>query len=1284
MKDFSFAAAPDHQEFAFQSMTSGFNASMNLNLNLGSNKEQLFQTNSIPFYGREKELQVLEIAGERVCLEWMENPSEIIWLSGPAGIGKSTLLKHAAANSFWKAFVVKGACEQHRMASKPYKCLGDCLSELCFKLQTQGGKAVWKARLEEALGGEGPLLATIVPRLCPLMDIQPMDRRKLGAFDANTHLRFKRMLYAVKDFLQAISEYHPLVMIIDNLQWADLDSLQIIYELLASEILLNFLFIGAYDSDAAATTEENNALQVMREGISETTDIRTTDLELPPFQKEEVEEILCSVFLEDGGADDDAEIDKIQDLAEILFALSKGNTLWMMQLLRLLNDSKLITYDPNFFRWEWNRKKIKKEVKAWRENDDRAFDTMEGVIAKRLVKLPNKIKFVVQAMADFRLTFFKIERLFTVIAAAYTKESRKDEACPIKDQAELESFVNKACTQGIITKLNKKGFYKFSHDIVRECAYTTLHPKNEKGLLVHLRLGGELSALALPSQGEERERFKFGAVDQLNRHMDVIEIAQKSKLAKLNLEAAEIAMNKTAFRSAIEYLENGMTVLNFESRWQKEHYDVTLRTFLFLGRMRLCCGRLDSAKAACEEIVQSASSLKDKLYANQVLCFALQQEGKWDEALTRLTGILQKMGETFPKEKIAEIIDREINNLLKAIAQKKNQELLNPPRMTDKKSLDIMLLFAHLIEVCNVCKPEFIPELVMIRMMHLSLRWGFSRQYPLAFSLFAVALAKRGQMKESHRMGQVGEKLARLGDFYGGEAVCLFHWHVGHWRRTYKRSLEPVLEIYNAQVDSGDFHHVGFSITTYVQYHLASGFDLERLSDNLELFDGLFADYNLPDDWHILIPYQVVANLLGESLYPLLFFGDTVDQQETKVAEMEEAGMDAALDYYYFMRLYVAFFFHEYEIMEECLEVLRAPSEGVWVPWAVFFECYLLIQKVPSVKGGKKKRELKEQIDTKQDQIVDWYNQGNPNASAMASILEAEYVISNEAGKGLSALKVQGLYDEAIAAAAADGATHLEAFAAERAGLHFHSTGVEGFSAEYLAKAHKAYDTWNAVAKVIDIESKFADKLQISKRRQPIAASFIAQNKTMAPAGRKKIGGGPKEVKTINIIKTVKNAKKISKKGISKSKRKVRDIFKKKEQADPAPWGVHSNKIEMNDDGSVIPSSPVRPRSTLGGLGINSPGRVNDYERNGEDEKNSPSRMKSPFLSPKQSMSKLFGKKLPLGDGDEVDDVGTAENKGSEAEAKEKSSKKSKSRIKLPFGRKKKNKKREGEDDAED
>ena len=124
---------------------------------------------------------------------------------------------------------------------------------------------------------------------------------------------------------------------------------------------------------------------------------------------------------------------------------------------------------------------------------------------------------------------------------------------------------------------------------------------------------------------------------------------------------------------------------------------------------------------------------------------------------------------------------------------------------------------------------------------------------------------QRNLIKEAHRFGQVAEKTARPGDYYGGKAIMLFHWHISHWRRNYRRSLEPVLNVYNAQVDAGDSHNADFSITTYIQYHLASGFDLERLADNLQLFEGLFTDYDIKESWRVSLPKEFIANFLGET-----------------------------------------------------------------------------------------------------------------------------------------------------------------------------------------------------------------------------------------------------------------------------------------------------------------------------------------------------------------------------------------------------------------------------------
>ena len=293
------------------------------------------------------------------------------------------------------------------------------------------------------------------------------------------------------------------------------------------------------------------------------------------------------------------------------------------------------------------------------------------------------------------------------------------------------------------------------------------------------------------------------AVDQLNRCSKAVlkDETQKAKVCKLSLEAAEIAITKTAFRTAVEYLESGLTILDHLTRWTARHYENTLRTFLILARMRLCCGRLESAKAACERIFHGAVSLKDQIHANHVYFIIHLQEGKPKKALNRVMDLLKEMGEHFPTgDPVESMIFSEVRTLRDKVRARDAKKIMNPPRMQDRKMVDVMSLLAVMWEVSShqSLQPNPYQDLAMIRMVHVSLSDGFTRQYPLALAVFSTFLAKKRILKEAMRIGQMAEKMARMSDY-------MFCWHTSHWRRPYIRDLEPSLNIYNANVSSTSF-----------------------------------------------------------------------------------------------------------------------------------------------------------------------------------------------------------------------------------------------------------------------------------------------------------------------------------------------------------------------------------------------------------------------------------------------------------------------------------------------
>lgn len=1370
-------------------------------------------------------------------------PAHVVLVSGQPGVGKTTLLREACSTIFWKTIVCRGHCSNGGgggnnnnnsidLPAPPLQPIIHILNELVHKISSMVGpgsivgnnnnRTVWKGRLQEALGGEGPLLAMFVPRLATLMELPSANQRVVKpppqlqpvgspsvvpkkypptkdeadidsttddknsnhkrdnsnninsknnddsshrkkvlpaaqqhppppqspstrsamsssggnskhsssvpqspskmssgvgqhqggpttsantpnaimpsptSWDWNTPQRFVRLTLAIRDLIQVVAQYHPLVLVINNIQYADTHTWAILRSLFGLQqqkqhqegygdaddeedgidggsssrcylpTLKNVLLVGSYDTvtnvagrdddggdddvDAPDTgtgndgtpqcivdfermlqppsqhndTNENSDNVDSNEPKDDETSLKQvssttqssnilTKLSVTPFSLEEVEELLCSIFLntdeEDtgggngAGTDDVESLERIQDLAEILHKCTGGNMLYMIHVLRWLNDEKLVTrHQDGTSKWCWNRKAIKKHVKACNEKGDKVFcGGLHGVLERRMEELPKKVQFVLLATAALHhqhtssfsgppASITDSNHLYRIISAGYVKKSKdKEMVCPITSLDEFNSMMLKACAMGLIKRVgvNKEGptttySFAFVHYVVRDSAYrlfvsqkdgttpphhqqSSNRPRSRKVSQIHARMGTELSAMATNMTDgsiqllkyrynmKEREEFKFLAADQLILSKDVM-WEDRGSVLKLLVETAELCFAKSCFATSVHYLEIGIDFMSspdptkvtttkvskgmrasLSDTWNSsdENYDILVRAHVLLAKMRLAMGDLDGSKMACDELFEHARTLKDRVPASRVYVQILLSEGGHKEALNRVLTVLEQLGESFPTGGgVSDTVTRELANLRRIVKSMDNERLLTPPRMTDKKTMDIMELLADLVEVCRFHdKKKNIQELAVIRMMHLSLKFGFTRQYPMAFAYFGTSLIQRAvssknslMVKDAHRMGQISEKIARLGDFYGGNSVALFHWHISHWKRLYKRTLEPVLRIYNAQLDAGDFCHVDFSIFTYIQYHLASGYDLAKLDDNLQLFDGLFYDYNLPNAWKVSLPQQMVANLLGESSDPYLFLGDTVDEQEVAIREMQESGMTAALQYMNFLRLYVAIFFHNYDLADQCLDLLTEEIEGVWIPWILFFQCLVETTRLSKTTNKGARKQVKDTIDEIKGKLIDWYNDGAPNPSAMISLIEAELAMASNVGRrDLPAIRIQKLFDEAISSAQKDEMKHLEALAYERAAIHFKAAQIPGFCSEYIGHAYRCYDQWNALAKVIDVEEKFGKYLKPSHRSERAATSNVALRKQepQQQSPQKSIGGGRHEIKPFSIRKAV-------------------------------------------------------------------------------------------------------------------------------------------------------------------
>jgi predicted ATPase len=1134
--------------------------------------------NQVPFKCRDGEVELLSKTIERISLEWMENPPEVAWICGPSGCGKSTLVREVGLKFFKEVFVCRGTFEQHTMAVKPFKGLTDCLNDLIQRMQDNGGVDVWQPRLEEALGGEGPLLATIVPKLLTLLGMkdQPLERSALLVFDPNLRRRFDRLGYAIRDLIRTVAEYHPIVMILDNVHWADPDSLHMMKDLVLTKTSQNFLFMGCHEPIG-----DDHVLSNIQQEMT-ATEIRVTSLDLYNFHAANTRQLLFTMLAQEEDASS-LQDRKITTLAQAIHEKTDGNPLFIVELLRAHKDAGLLKWSPKFNVWKWTVEKLVDATKA-------APATLEGLVREQLKKQSKKLRLVISTAALVGLSHFRVDTLYSMISSLYKQGS--PEPCPIRDLAEVDHFLRISCKKGYLRRTNKTGYYRFSHDAIRVASFK-LPPPKKRGQL-HFRMGLELSKLSVDARDkklpEEHERLKYLAVDQLHRSAHGIsDITQRAKVSKLYMEASECAIVKTAFRTAVSYLERGIELLDDTVRWEKQNYDLMSAMHLVLARMTYCCGYVKNAELQCRDLLDTRlKNLKDKMLTYRLMISILMDQKFYKEALALTLDVLSQLGVRFPTTEVDAYVSREVNKIRTILKEKKNHELLNLPRMTDKKALDIMFALYYLSKMGQFFDDSYHQEVACIRMMYIMLRAGYCRVTPMAFGLFSVCLADFNLHKEAYRIGRIAERLSRPGDTYGGQALAHFHANVSHWRRPYKKNLEPLLKNYNDQLDAGDFDHASLSIRAYVHHHIASGCDLDQLVDNLNLFHGLFQDYRMEGTWKVMIPMKMVINLIDdERQNPFLLFGNDIADQNLVIKEWEDEGVNQAVEEFYFLSMMLAVFFGDMEAADEMQMLLTKEADGVWIPYRAFFNGMIKVSRIVKSKG-KKKLALNEEVDEIIDTLTEWYNNGATHVDPMIELLKAEQLCAIH-GKGMSALRVRKAYDDAIRAAVEEKLVHLEAMANERAGVHFVSSGVDGWSEVYFLQAHQAYQRWGAFNKVADLErvhGKHFDVEHAVARSKRVGVAYRGQCKKPI----REINIGNPQENTEEGKKGLKGLVQKAKKSVGSTNRKAKDLFKKDAKLDPtpAPWGWSSaGNLQMedeegDDDKDGGGKSPVRKSMRFG------------------------------------------------------------------------------------------------------
>ena len=975
-------------------------------------------------YGRASEVAALLAAFDRVV---GRGAPELVLVSGYSGIGKS-----AVVHELHKALVpprglfASGKFEQYKR-NIPYATLAQALQSLVRALLSKSDAelAPWRDALLEALGPNGQLMVDLVPELRLIIGEQP------PVPELEPQQMQRRFLLVFRRFIGAFARpAHPLALFLDDLQWLDAATLDLLEDLLTQPDLRSLLLIGAYrDNEVTATHPLMRRLDAIKAAGG-----RVAEMTLAPLTREDLGELIADAL--------HCEPARAAPLAQLVREKTGGNPFFAIQFLSSLAEEGLLIFDHDAARWSWDLERI---------HAKRYTDNVVELMVGKLTRLPAEAQKALQLLACLG-NIAEFTRLSIVLETA---------------EAQVHAVLWEAVRQEFVVRL--AGAYQFIHDRIQEAAYSLV--PNERRAEIHLRIGKLLAAHIPP---EKREEAIFDIVDQLNRGAALITSPdEREQLAELNLLAGQRAKASTAYASALAYLAAGCALLP-EDAWERR-YELTFALELHRTACEFLTGALGQAEARLAELARRAATLPDLAAVTQLRVELFIAVGRSDRAIEAGLDYLRRVGLTWPAHPTQEEVRQEYERMWRQLGDRPVEGLIDLPQMAEPVACATMDVLTALAPPA-LHTDENLLCLVLCRMTNLSLEHGNSDASCHAYALLGVVLGPYfGDYNAAFRFGQLGLDLVEtrgLGRANAARVYMVLGSHVNLWTR-HVRTCRPLLQhAFDAAQQAGDLTYAAYSCTHLIANLLASGDPLGEVQREAEagLDFARQARFGLIVD-RITGQLQLIRTLRG--LTPKFgCFDDGGFNEEQFEQHLETDRRQAIAACWYWIRKLQARVFsgdHAAAVAAAAkAECLLWTSPAVFERAEYHFYAALAHAALCNASPAAERSRHLEVLAAQHRQLQLWAGTCPENFETRAALVGAE--IARIEGRDLEA---QRLYEVAIRAARANGFVHNEALANEIAACFYATRGFQEIATLYLRNARYAYLRWGAEAKVRQLDQLY-------------------------------------------------------------------------------------------------------------------------------------------------------------------------------------------------------------------
>ncbi len=1002
-------------------------------------------------YGREEVVDALLASFTRVC----SGGKELVLVSGPSGVGKSAVIREIHKPIVGRrGHFITGKFDQFSR-DVPYSSLIQAFQELIRQLLTESDEVIelWRGHLMDVLGANASVVSDVIPELVHIIG-EPPPAAELPAPEAANRFRS-----TFRNFVRAFaSEEHPLVIFLDDLQWTDPASLNLI-ELLLTDGQTNYvLWIGAYRE---AELGPDHMLHVTLRNLREA-EVNLEGIGIEPLGPEHTTALVVDTLR--------PAIADVKRLAELIQAKTEGNPFFVRVLLRSLNEQGLLRFDSARGGWDWDIAKVE-EAKL----DDDVVDLMASKIERLSPKTRESLKYAacIGNRFDLKLLATVAERTPIAVAEDLWEAVERGIVRPIGDGYKYLSRTADASDVSVLTLNDDVDVsYQFVHDKVQLAAYSVLGESQRRE--VHLRIGRLL--LRSRTSDEIRESV-FSVINHLNTGIVLIDDpAERQHLAELNLIAGRRATQSIAYDSACNYLRQGLALLPAHA-WSS-CYEVNFQLNRELMKAEYLAGNVNAALELYQPLLDHARTTLEKgdVYVAKVELDASLKHNE-DAVKTAQDG-LKSLGMSVPSSATVPAILAELARFEWKLRKLRPSDIPRLPELKDPKTRLGLTLMISAVPAAYFVDTRF-AAVLMLRIANITLSEGLTDVSPFGFAGYGLVLS--GQLNSHEKAYAFAELAHTLNDRFRNpwldtKLAFMTALFIRVWVRPFEEVRRQLDEAYHTGLQKGDLNYALYSGVKAVTISLLEGLNLSRVIDlTTTLLPPVSKMGEHDGEGMLTVLRRTCMCLRGDFPEPPSFDDEGWNEREfaTYLAD-ESVPTPQAYFYYSLFKSMVLYLFGDHDEAARHLAVAEGRLESMMAQPVLadfhFYQCLNAAALYGEIPRDRKRHD--KTLKTSLRRLEKWSKLCPQNFEPRYLLAAAEKArIEGRVGETVV------LYNRAIESSRRYGALHCEAIAFERAARFCLATGQVVIGENYLRESRSAYRRWGAAAKANLLAAEFPDVL---------------------------------------------------------------------------------------------------------------------------------------------------------------------------------------------------------------